>query len=214
MVGGVVKGRGLKQLHKMAAKGKEERSLAKSDKKQEREAKLSRYWTLSKTFSFGFLSGLALLPLVRYYQRWRLPKPSKLQSSILPMLRANSEVRGAIGSSLRPGLLSAHSYRGGLTWRLPRTMGQRSILRSLVPLSYQSPSLEALFQVIGEKGAALVTLRTETAASISHDNTNILKTLCVDFKNGERLVVKGNLDEANSEASTVEYHNITKQIKK
>ena len=178
-----------------------------ASEKEEKTTKYSKWWSASKTFSYGFIFGIALLPAIRFYQRLRLPKPSKLQLSLLPMLRANNEIREAIGSSLRVGLLSAHSYRGGLVWTIPAIRGGRSILTSLLPFRYQPPTLEVLFQVIGDKDTAMVSLMTETPANARRDGKE-LRSLHVDFNDGARLVLKGSTSDAsNSTQTSIEYKN-------
>uniref|UniRef100_A0A1X7VRE9 Uncharacterized protein n=1 Tax=Amphimedon queenslandica TaxID=400682 RepID=A0A1X7VRE9_AMPQE len=179
-----------------------------ASEKPEKTTKYSKWWSVSKTFSYGFILGISLLPAIKFYQRLRLPKPRKLQSSLLPMLRANNEIREAIGSSLRVGLLSAHSYRGGLVWTLPTIRRGPSFLRSLLPFRYQPPTLEVLFQVIGDKDTAMVSLMTETPADARRHGKE-LRSLHIDFNNGARLVLKGSTtsDASNSEPTSVEYKN-------
>lgn len=155
------------------------------------EVKTSR-WILLKTFSYGLITGLVCLRAVRFYQKWRLPKTHKIQSAVLPMLRANTEVRAHIGTSLKPGLLSTYAYTGGMQWRLPY-MDKEKKWTSLIPVTYEPWSVQMLFQVLGEKGAGLVSLETKSGSGRGRGDGNPvsgLKLLVVDFNDGQRLVIK------------------------
>lgn len=154
---------------------------------------LSR-WNTLKIFSYGVISGLACARALRLYQRWRLPNVRKIQSSVLPILRANEEVRGKLGSSLKVGLLTGYSYSGGLRWRLPR-VNKRQRWSGLVPVEWNPWALRVLLQVIGEKSAALVTLETQPIKQALFGSTSGFNFVMVDFKTGERLVVKGTLQQ-------------------
>lgn len=139
-------------------------------------------WSKLKIFTYGLATGVMVFPLIRLSRRMSLPNPKALKTSLLPMIRANNEVRSSIGSSLNPGLLSAYSYGGGLQWRLP------SLKKGgLSPLTYSSPKLSLLFQLNGDRGSGLVTVET----SRSSKKRGYVDTLMVDFSNGERLVIKG-----------------------
>lgn len=162
----------------------------------------SSTWKLAKSFTYGVLTGVALPFVVRLYHKWRLPNPRKIQSTLLPMLRANTEVRASIGSSLRPGLLSAYTYRGGIKWRVPAWSNKWS---SLSPVTYQSWHLQLLFQIIGDRGVGMVSVQTES--SNSKKGRDQLKSLLLDFSNGERLVLKGEM--LTAAGTLVEYKEIT-----
>lgn len=176
------------------------------------EVKTSR-WVLLKTFSYGLITGLVCLRAVRFYQKWRLPKTHKIQSAVLPMLRANTEVRAHIGTSLKPGLLSTYAYTGGIQWRLPYMDKERK-WTSLIPVTYEPWSVQMLFQVLGEKGAGLVSLETESASSRGRGDGNpvsTLKWLVVDFNDGQRLIMKDMT--AGQRESAIEYKHLNDEQK-
>lgn len=164
-------------------------------------------WMLVKTFSYGVITGTMSLALYRLVGRWRLPNPRKLQASLLPMLRADAEVRAAVGSSLRPGLLSAYAYDGGLKWKLPfvGTRQQKNIKnwKNYLPLTYRSWQLRMLFQVVGDKSTGMVTLETEPAGYKGVGPH--ISYLFVDFNDGQRLIVRGTPDKIDS---IIEYQHI------
>ena len=153
-------------------------------------------WTTVKTFTYGFIAGLVYFRAVRMFQRWRLPSLSKIRAATLPMLRANHEIRLQVGSSLKPGLLSAHTYTGGLRWKLPR-MTKPFNLRAALPFYHDPWAVRMLFQVVGEESTALVALETQPD-SLSGEGGGVIryKFLTVDFENGERLVLKGRSEQA------------------
>lgn len=148
--------------------------------------------TTVKVFTCGFVAGLLYLRSVRVLQRLRLPSLARIQTSVLPMLRANSEVRHHVGSSLKPGLLSAHAYTGGLQWKYPR-LGRSLNWRQALPFYHQPWGVRMLFQVIGEHSTALVALETQTDSQ--HTGVVRYKMLTVDFNSGERLVLKGDSEQ-------------------
>ena len=164
-------------------------------------------WTLVKTFSYGVAVGTMTLALYRFVRRRRLPNPHKLQASLLPMLRADAEVRATVGSSLRPGLLSAYAYGGGLKWKLPLAgkSGKKAHKdwRKYLPLEYQPWRLRMLFQIIGDKSTGLVSLETEPAGRRGVGPH--MSYLFIDFTDGQRLIVKGTADNIDN---IVEYHQI------
>ena len=162
-------------------------------------------WFTMKTFAFGFVTGIVCLRAVRVYQTWCLPSAKKIQLAILPMLRANNEIRRNIGSSLKPGLLSAYAYRGGLKWRLPY-LGKGSSWLSIIPFFYKPWSISMLFQVIGNKETGLVSLETLPASDRTHGETVGIKSVLVDFKDGQRLVLRGNVTQSGE---SVEYEHIS-----
>lgn len=176
------------------------------------EVKTSR-WILLKTFSYGLITGLVCLRAVRFYQKWRLPKTHKIQSAVLPMLRANTEVRAHIGTSLKPGLLSTYAYTGGMQWRLPY-MDKEKKWTSLIPVTYEPWSVRMLFQVLGEKGAGLVSLETKSGSGRGHGDGNPvsgLKLLVVDFNDGQRLVIKD--VTIGQRESVIEYEHLKDKYK-
>ena len=154
----------------------------------------SSLWNTTKLFTYGLIAGLVYTRALKLYQKWRLPSATVVQSSLLPMLRANEEVRAKVGSSLKAGPLTAYSYSGGLRWRIPR-VSQRQKWSGLVPVEWDPWALQMLFQVIGEKSTALVTLETKAGKLAEFSPLPRFKFLMVDFRSGERLVVKGALHQ-------------------
>ena len=153
----------------------------------------SSRWKTAKIFTYGFVAGLLCLRAVRLVQKFRLPRPAKIQTAVLPMLRANREVRHYVGSSLKPGLLSVHTYTGGIRWRYPR-ISRPFNLKQALPLYYQPWAVRMLFQVIGDNSTALVTL--ETHPDTGRGGVVRYRLLTVDFNSGERLVLKGSRERA------------------
>ncbi len=160
-------------------------------------------WKLAKTFSLGFVSGIIFLRAARFYQVWRLPKVMKVQSSVLPMIRANQDVRQVIGKNLRPGLLSTFAYTGGINWRIPY-FSKKSSWYSLVPFTYEPWGLRTLFQVVGENETGFVTVETLPGGKKDLGSNIGLRAIYVDFKNGQRLVLRGVADQNKT---FLEYHN-------
>ena len=152
----------------------------------------SSRWKTAKIFTYGFVAGLLCLRAVRLVQKFRLPRPEKIQTAVLPMLRANREVRHYVGSSLKPGLLSVHTYTGGVRWKYPRINRQFNIKEAL-PFYHQPWGVRMLFQVIGDSSTALVTLETQPDAR--RGGVINYKLLTVDFNSGERLVLKGSKEQ-------------------
>ena len=165
--------------------------------------KITSKWMLAKTFGLGFVSGIVFLRAVRFYQIWRLPNTTEVQSIVLPMLRANQDVRSVIGTSLRPGLMSTFAYTGGIKWRLPY-VDKRSGWSSLIPFSYEPWGLRSLFQIVGENEAGFVTVETLPGGKKDLGSNIGFKLICVDFKNGQRLVLRGTADQNRT---FLEYHN-------
>lgn len=62
------------------------------------------------------MAGVAAVCCVGYL---RQPRMERVFAKVLPMLRANEEVRTAIGSNLRPGSLRMHLRAGGWQLRSP-----------------------------------------------------------------------------------------------
>lgn len=109
------------------------------------------------------------------------------------MLRANSDVRSLVGTYLQKGQLSAHSYSGGLHWKLP----QFSSWTSLLPVGYKPLSVKLLFQVIGDKNTGLVSLEMDRQD---------FKYLLIDFSDGQRLILKGK--DNSSKGTSLEYRQL------
>ena len=151
-------------------------------------------WNTTKIFTYGLIAGLACTRALKLYKKWRLPSVRTVQSSLLPMLRANEEIRVKVGSSLKAGPLTAYSYSGGLRWRIPR-VSRRQKWSGLVPVEWDPWALQMLFQLIGEKSTALVTLETQHDQSAKFSPLPRFKFVIVDFESGERMVVKGNLHQ-------------------
>ena len=159
---------------------------------------MSDYRNVIKSFTCGLLAGLACFPALRYYRKWRLPTPKKIQSAVLPMLRANADIRKMLGTSLEPGLLSTHSYQGGYQWKSPR-FNKTDSLKSLIPFSYKPSSIRLLFQIIGDKSAGMVSLEMTSGATNRYD---LYKYMIIDFNDGQRLILKG---DEKSIATSQEY---------
>ncbi|CAI8036908.1 hypothetical protein GBAR_LOCUS20677 [Geodia barretti] len=73
-------------------------------------------WSPLTTFSSGVALGVISMAISPALRRWKSPRSDRVLSSVLPMLRANSEVRQMVGASLTPGLFRAYSYSGGVKW--------------------------------------------------------------------------------------------------
>ena len=159
-----------------------------------------------KAFAYGFLTGIAFLKAVRFYQRWRLPSFNKVQSSVLPMLRANQDVRQVIGKNLKPGLLSGYAYMGGFRWSLPY-FGKKANFSSLIPFTYEPWTLQVLFQVVGEKETGLVSVATLPGGKKDFGSDFGLKLVYVDFRDGQRLVLRGSVHQSSN---FVEYEKLNK----
>lgn len=163
-------------------------------------------WTVVKTFSCGFIAGVLYIRALRLVQKWRLPSLAKIQASVLPMLRAHQEVRGAVGTSLRPGLLSAVTYSGGFKWKWPQ-ISRNFSYKNALPFDRTPWTVQAIFQVIGDKSTALVTLETLPAAK--QRGVTELEFLAVDFNTGERLIVKNSAKQLKIMASTAPSQHLT-----
>ena len=168
--------------------------MAESKERGEPATVLSR-WATVKIFAYGIIACMVCSRAVRLSQKWWLPSISKIQASTLPMLRANHEIRQQVGSSLRPGLLSAHTYTGGLRWKLPR-LSQPFSLRNALPIHHEPWAVRMLFQVVGEHSTALVALETQPNSLSVGGGVLRYKFLTVDFDSGERLVLKGRAEHA------------------
>ena len=149
----------------------------------------SSRWKTAKIFTYGFVAGLLCLRAVRLVQKFRLPRPAKIQTAVLPMLRANREVRHYVGSSLKPGLLSVHTYTGGIRWRYPR-ISRPFNLKQALPLYYQPWAVRMLFQVIGDNSTALVTF------SWYRERRSMIHTDC-GLQFWRRLVLKEHVDHSS-----------------
>ena len=77
----------------------------------------SARWSKLAVFATGFTSALGLVYIAQLVRRYYHPNPERAFQTVLPILRANEEVRKAVGTQLRPGLFRAYSYAGGLEWR-------------------------------------------------------------------------------------------------
>ena len=76
----------------------------------------SAQWSRLAVFATGFTSALGLVYVAQLVRRYYHPSPERAFQTVLPILRANEEVRKAVGTQLRPGLFRAYSYAGGLGW--------------------------------------------------------------------------------------------------
>lgn len=157
-------------------------------KQEDKKFTSQRLKSSIKTFTYGFITGLVFLRLSRYYQVRRLPNITRLQSAALSMLRGNQDVRQTIGTMLKPGLLSFHDYTGGINWRRPRISRK---LSSLIPVTYEPWGIRMVFQVIGDVQSGFITMETLPGGRRDWGSDIGVKTLSVDFHNGERLVLRG-----------------------
>ena len=80
-------------------------------------------------FTTGFTSALGLVYSVQLVRRYYYPSPERAFNFVLPLLRANEEVRKAVGAHLKPGLFRAYSYAGGLGWNRWKVQLEPSMLQ-------------------------------------------------------------------------------------
>lgn len=90
---------------------------------------LSVKWSRLAVFTAGFTSALGLVYSAQLVRRYYYPSPERAFNFVLPLLRANEEVRKAVGAHLKPGLFRAYSYAGGLGWNRGRVQLEASRLQ-------------------------------------------------------------------------------------
>ena len=115
-------------------------------------------WSRIAVFSSGIAMGVIAMAIVPTLRRWRSPRPDKVFTSVLPILRANREVcvtvcvcvcvfyecviyttlqvRELVGNGLQPGLFRACVYDGGVKWGGVRWSGAKSGRAGLIPLTF------------------------------------------------------------------------------